>query len=61
MLAKPPLRKLLVLDEPFRHLSAGYRPAARVLIEKLASETGIQFVVVTHDDEFRIGNVVEIG
>ena len=60
MLQKPKRRKLLVLDEPFRHLSADYRPAARVLLEALASELDVQMLIVTHDREFRIGKVIEI-
>ncbi len=61
MLHRPAKRKLLCLDEPLRHLSANYRPAARDLIEALAEELDIQFILVTHDEEFRIGNVVELG
>jgi predicted ATPase len=58
-LRRPPLRRLLVLDEPWKHLSAGYRPAVRELVESLAEELGVQFLVVTHSSELRIGTVVE--
>lgn len=61
LLARPPLRRLLVLDEPFKMLSAEYRPAVRLLLEKLAAELGVQFVLVTHSAELQIGRVVEIG
>ena len=37
-LARPKSRLLLVLDEPFRHLSAEYRPAVRQMLEMLADE-----------------------
>ena len=60
MLHRPARRKLLCLDEPLRHLSANYRPAARELIEALSEELEIQFLIVTHDEEFRIGKVVEL-
>lgn len=60
MMAKPALRKLLVLDEPCKHLSEQYRPAVRELIQTLSEEAGIQFVIVTHDPEFQIGEVVEL-
>jgi DNA repair exonuclease SbcCD ATPase subunit len=60
MLHRPPLRKLLVLDEPFRCLSEDYKPAARALLERLSAELGVQFVIVTHDKEFKIGTVVEV-
>lgn len=60
LLTRPPLRRLLVLDEPFKYLSAEYRPHVRELIEGLAEDFGIQFVMVTHDPVFKIGKVVEI-
>jgi ATPase subunit of ABC transporter with duplicated ATPase domains len=54
MLAKPPLRRLLVLDEPFKHLDAQRRPRVRALIEALAGELGVQFILCTHDEQFHI-------
>ncbi len=60
MLSTPRKRKLLVMDEPFRFLSKQYRASARQLLKTLAEETGIQFIMVTHVDEFRIGSVVEL-
>lgn len=61
MLARPPLRRLLILDENFKHLSSEYRPAVRRLIERLATELGVQFVLVSHSTELRIGKVIRIG
>lgn len=60
MLLRPPVRRLLVLDEPWKHLSEQYRPMMRELVETLAEELNVQFIIVTHSDEFRIGKVVEI-
>lgn len=60
VLARPVRRRLLVLDEPMKHLSANYRPRMRELLEILAGELGIQFVLVTHDQEFQVGTVIEI-
>lgn len=60
LLTRPPLRRMLVLDEPFRFVSACYRPRVRDLLERLSQELGVQFVIVTHLDEFRIGTVVEL-
>lgn len=60
MLAKPPLRRLLVLDEPMKFLSKEYRPRIRSLIEKLSEELDIQIILVSHDSEFQIGEVIEI-
>ena len=60
MLSKPALRRVLFLDEPFKHLSKQYRPAVRELLETLSRETKIQIIMVTHDEEFQIGEVLEL-
>ena len=60
LLTVPAKRKLLVLDEPLKHLSRQYRPAARQLIEVMAKEMGVQFIVVTHDPALVTGKVVEL-
>lgn len=61
MMSKPKLRRVLILDEPFKHLSKNYRPRVRTLLEELSEELKVQIVMVTHDEEFQIGDVVEIG
>ena len=60
MLARPLRRPLLVLDEPFRFVSRDFRPRVRRLIESLADEMDIQFVIVTHDPQLAVGKVVEV-
>lgn len=57
----PKVRPLLVMDEPFKNLSRAYQDSAAKMVETLATEFGIQFVVVTHADAFRIGKVIEIS
>lgn len=59
-LHQPALRKTLVFDEPFRFLSARNRPKVAALVEKLSKETGIQFIIVTQDEAFEVGKVIEI-
>lgn len=61
LLATPRRRQLLVLDEPLKHLSKQYRPTAARLIETLAKEMGVQFLIVTHDPALQIGKVIEVG
>lgn len=61
ILSRPAKRKLLVLDEPFKHVSDVYRPAVRSLIEALSEEMGIQFILVTHSRELMIGKVINLG
>lgn len=61
LLATPPGRKLLVLDEPFRFVSKAYRPQVRRLLETLAGEMGVQIIMVTHAPELVAGKVIELG
>lgn len=60
ILTRPRLRRLLVLDEPFKHLSANYRPAICQLLTQLCDELGMQIIMVTHSTDFEIGKVIEI-
>lgn len=60
LLARPALRRVLVLDEPLKFVSEQYRPRARAMIEKLAEDLGIQFIIVTHDEAYKTGKVVEL-
>lgn len=57
----PKIRPLLVLDEPMKNLSRQYQPAAAEMVQALSKEFGIQFVIVTHNDAFRIGKVIEVS
>lgn len=60
MLSSPQPRKILILDEPFKMLSRPHRPMMRALIETLAEEMGVQFLIITHDKELTTGNIIEI-
>jgi ABC-type sugar transport system ATPase subunit len=60
LLAQPQRRRVMVLDEPFKFLSADRRDAVRDLLETLSAELGVQFVIVTHIDELQAGTVVRI-
>lgn len=44
------VRRLLVLDEPFKHLSAEYQDGVAKLLEHLSEQTGIQMIIVSHRD-----------
>lgn len=59
-LRRPALRKLLVLDEPFRFVSASYREKIRSLLEAITTEFNVQVIMVTHINELRCGAVIEI-
>lgn len=60
-IAHPPVRPLLVLDEPFKFVSAQYLPRVRLLLETLSKEMGVQIVMVTHLGALRTGTIVELG
>lgn len=61
LLQQPPLRRILILDEPFRCVDAVKRPRLRKLLEALSSELNIQIVMITHDPTFQLGKVITIG
>lgn len=58
---RPACRKVLILDEPFKHLSKQYRPAVKNLLLHLSHEYNIQIIMVTHDPVLEIGKVIEVG
>jgi len=60
VLAKPYLRRLIVLDEPFKFVSAEYRDNVRMMLEGLAKDFKIQFIMVTHDLSLRTGKIIEL-
>ena len=60
MLSKPKLRRLLVLDEPFKSMSAEYWEETRQLIEGLSADFGMQIVMVTHNSKLQTGHIVEL-
>lgn len=60
VLSRPKSRLLVVLDEPFKFVSEGYRPLVREMLEMLSKELGVQFIMVTHIDELKTGKVIEV-
>jgi len=60
VLSRPARRRLIVLDEPFKFVSAEYRAAVAGLLQALAAELGVQLLLVTHIKEFQLGKVVQL-
>lgn len=60
MLHRPRLSKVVILDEPFKFVSAQYRDNVREMLEGLAKDLGVQIVMVTHIDELETGKVIEL-
>lgn len=59
-LSKPKLERIMILDEPFRNLDLGNRENIRMLLEELAVDFNIQFIIVTHEIAFQTGKVIRI-
>ena len=60
VLSRPAMRRLLVLDEPFSHLSRDLRPRVRTLLESIARDTGVQIIMVTHDTALQTGTLINL-
>jgi len=59
-LSRPRSRHLLLLDEPFRFVSASYRGRIRILLEGLARDLGIQIVMISHDPALHSGALLSL-
>lgn len=60
MLTRPRPRRVLFLDEPFRHVSRNYRDRVRQLLETLSREMELQIIFITHDQELVAGRLIEL-
>lgn len=61
VLATPRRRRLMVLDEPFRAIHGEEeRRRAAELVNALAEELGVQFIVATGLEWMKIGKVIEL-
>jgi len=48
---RPRTRPVIVLDEPMRFLSTDLQPKAAQMFEQLSEKLGLQFIIVTHEEE----------
>ncbi len=60
MLARPAVRRVVVLDEPFRFVSEGYQSSVREMLEMLAKDMDVQFIMVTHNEAYQCGTVIDV-
>lgn len=58
ILAKPHLRKIVVLDEPFKFVSEKFLPNVRMMLEGLAEDFNFQFIMITHIKGLQTGKVI---
>jgi ABC-type uncharacterized transport system YnjBCD ATPase subunit len=59
-LHRPRLSRVVVLDEPFRFVSAEYQDNVRKMLEQLTKDMGMQMILVTHNDAYATGKVVQL-
>lgn len=48
-LYRPALPRVLVADEPFKHVSESYLPAVAAMVSRLSRSLSFQFVLVSHE------------
>jgi DNA repair exonuclease SbcCD ATPase subunit len=60
ILHRPRLSKVMVLDEPFKFVSAQYRDRVRTMLERLSQDLDMQIIMVSHIDELETGKVIEL-
>ncbi len=60
VLHRPVLQRVLLLDEPFKFVSKEYQPAIRSMLEQLARDLKIQIIMVTHNEAYETGKVIEL-
>lgn len=60
VLSTPAVRRVMVLDEPFKWLSREYLGRVAELLQSLAEEMDVQFIMVTHIPELQMGKVVTL-
>jgi len=60
VLSKPALKHVILMDEPFRNLDTTNRRNMRLLLEELANNFKVQFIIVTHEVEFQTGKMIRI-
>jgi DNA repair exonuclease SbcCD ATPase subunit len=58
--SRPKLRKLLVLDEPFKHINPDLVPMIDKMLLELAKETGTQIILITHLPGLNCGKVIRV-
>lgn len=61
MLSRPPMRRLVVLDEPFKFVSEEFRGRVREMLNRLSQELGVQIIMLTHIPELETGKVIRLG
>jgi DNA repair exonuclease SbcCD ATPase subunit len=59
-LTVPPIRRVLVLDEPFIGLHKSLHPRVMAMLKVLSEELDFQFIIITHESGLTGGKIIEI-
>lgn len=60
LMKHPQPRKLIIMDEPFKFVSPGFRNNVCRMLEQLVADFGFQFILNTSDQEFMTGKVIQL-
>lgn len=58
--SQPQLRRVIILDEPFKHLHRSLSELARQLVWEISKELKIQIIMVTHNKRLMIGKIYRV-
>lgn len=62
MFSLPQRRRVIIMDEPFKHISSSRRGGrVAAMLEALAKEFDMQFIMITHLPELATGTIIEVG
>lgn len=61
VLHRPRLQRVVVLDEPFRFVSAQYQGAVHSMLENLSKKMEVQMIMVTHNERYMTGKVIDLS
>lgn len=61
ILSRPPVRRLLILDEPFLALTKENKERMAALLKSLSKELDLQIILCTHDQALQVGTVIDLG
>ncbi len=60
LLNKPALRRVLILDEPFRFVSEEYQDRVANMLRQLSKDLKVQIIMVTHNEKYQVGKIIRL-
>ena len=60
---RPHPRPVIILDEPFKHLSTDLQPRASEMIKEISEKLNLQLIIITHEEELEqeADNIIKIA